>query len=158
MAKFLLDTGIILGYVRAAGYAEYVEKKFALFAPPNIPLVSIVNRGEIYSLAIQFAWGAKKIQLLEELLKKLPVIDISNDRIIREYAEIDAYSLAKNLARPLPAGQTARTMGKNDLWIAATASVAKATLLTTDKDFNHLDGGFLSVVTIDQKLTAADAK
>lgn len=28
-------------------------------------------------------------------------------------------------------------MGKNDLWIAATASVANVTLLTTDKDFNN---------------------
>lgn len=51
MRKFLLDTGIVLGYVRGAGYAEYVDKKFDIFA--NIPLVSVVTRGEIYSLAIQ---------------------------------------------------------------------------------------------------------
>ena len=35
MEKFVLNTGIILGYVRAAGYAEYVEKKFGLFGPPK---------------------------------------------------------------------------------------------------------------------------
>lgn len=29
-------------------------------------------------------------------------------------------------------------MGKNDLWIAATAYVTGATLLTTDADFDHL--------------------
>lgn len=28
MEKFVLDTAIILGYVRGAGYAEYVEKKY----------------------------------------------------------------------------------------------------------------------------------
>ena len=36
---------------RAAGYAEYVEKKYAPLPPPNIPLISVVNKGEIYSLA-----------------------------------------------------------------------------------------------------------
>lgn len=29
-------------------------------------------------------------------------------------------------------------MGDNDLWIAATAKVTGALLLTTDKDFDHL--------------------
>lgn len=157
MEKLVLDTGIILGYARGAPYAEYVEKKFGLFSPPNIPLISVVSKGEIYSLAIQFGWGAKKLQALDELLRKLPVVDINNESIIREYADIDAYSLARNAARPLPSGQTARQMGKNDLWIAATASVLKARLLTTDNDFNHLDGVFFEVTFIDQKSTAADA-
>jgi len=34
-------------------------------------------------------------------------------------------------------------MGKNDLWIAATAHVVDATILTTDKDFDHLASEFL---------------
>lgn len=158
MAKFVLDTGIILGYVRAAGYAEYVEKKFGLFNPPNIPLVSVVSKGEIYSLAVQLRWGGNKLNTLEEILRKLPLVDINDEQIIRQYAEIDAYSLSKDLARPLPRGQTARVMGKNDLWIAATASVLNATLLTIDHDFDHLDDVFFSVVYVDQKLTAADGK
>ena len=52
MEKFVLDTGIVLGYVRSAGYAEYVEKKYGLFSPPNIPMISVVSKGEIYSLAV----------------------------------------------------------------------------------------------------------
>ena len=40
-------------------------------------------------------------------------------------------------------------MGKNDLWIAATASAATATLLTTDKDFNHLPSSLLTCQWID---------
>jgi len=35
MEKFILDTGIVLGYATAAAYAEYVEKKFELFKPPR---------------------------------------------------------------------------------------------------------------------------
>lgn len=157
MENFVLDTGIILGYVRGAGYAEYVEKKYRLFSPPNIPLISIVSKGEIYSLAVQRDWDGGKLTLLGELLRKLPVVDINNEQIIQRYAEIDAYSLSKDRKRPLPAGQTARVMGKNDLWLAATTSVLKATLLTTDHDFDHLDGVFLEVAFIDQARTAADA-
>ena len=40
-------------------------------------------------------------------------------------------------------------MGKNDVWIAATASVLDATLLTTDNDFDHLNKEFLTVAKID---------
>ena len=133
MQKFVLDTGIVLGYVRAAGYAEYVEKKYGLFNPPNIPLISIVSKGEIYSLAIQFQWGTGKLKTLDELLRKLPVVDVNDDQILHRYAEIDAYSLGRDPARSLPRGQTARVMGKNDLWIAATASVLNADLLVSDR-------------------------
>jgi tRNA(fMet)-specific endonuclease VapC len=40
-------------------------------------------------------------------------------------------------------------MGKNDLWIAATAAVLECPLLTTDKDFQHLDEVYFEVVTIE---------
>lgn len=36
-------------------------------------------------------------------------------------------------------------MGKNDLWIAATASILGAKLLTTDNDFEHLNGKYLEI-------------
>ena len=36
-------------------------------------------------------------------------------------------------------------MGKNDLWIAASAVITNARILTTDGDFNHLDPDFISV-------------
>lgn len=157
MQKFVLDTGVVLGYIRAAGYAEYVEKKYAPFVPPNIPLISVVSKGEIYSLAKQFGWGSGKLKTLDELLRKLPTVDISHEQIIQRYAEIDAFSLGRNEARPLRSGQTARVMGKNDLWIAATASVLNASLLAIDHDFDHLSSVFLEVIYIDQKLTASDA-
>lgn len=58
--------------------------------------------------------------------------------------------------KSLPQGQTARQMGKNDLWIAVTASVLRAMLLTTDHDFDHLGTVFVDVVYIDPKLTGSD--
>lgn len=156
MRKFLLDTGIVLGYVRAAGYAAYVDKRFDVFAHKNISLVSVVSKGEMYSLMIQFGWGPKKLNVFSDLLGKLPVVDINYDQIIRRYADIDAYSLDRNSERPLPKGQPAQQMGKNDLWIGATASVLEATLITTDHDFDHLNAVFLDVVYIDMKLTVSD--
>ena len=157
MSVFVLDTGILVGYIRGARYAEYVERRFRVNERPNIPVISIVTKGEIYSLATQFGWGDKKRSELENLLRKLPFVDISNDQIIKKYAEIDSYSQGKNPSMPSPAGLTARNMGKNDLWIAATGSVLNAILLTTDDDFNHLNKVFLEVVRIDQTLTRADA-
>jgi predicted nucleic acid-binding protein len=43
----------------------------------------------------------------------------------------------------------ANTLGKNDAWIAATAMVTRATLLTTDMDFDHLHGKYLDRIWID---------
>ena len=120
----------------------------------SVRLISIVSKGEVYSLAIQRDRGRAKLTLLGELLRKLPVVDINSEQIVQRYAEIDSYSLSKDRKRPLPAGQTARVMGKNDLWIAATASLLNAKLLTIDHDFNHLDGVFLDLIYIDQKLDA----
>ena len=120
--------------------------------PPNVSLISVVSKGEIYSLAIQFNWGERKKQELDSLLRRIPVVDINTNRIIHRYAEIDAYSQGKDRTKPLPGGMSSRNMGKNDLWISATASVLNATLVTTDTDFNHLDGVFLSVVYIDPRL------
>jgi tRNA(fMet)-specific endonuclease VapC len=158
VATYLLDTGILIGYVRGAGYAEYTERKFGPSQPPNLPLISLVSKGEIYSLAIQFGWGNQRKLELDALLRRIPSVDINTDRIIHRYAEIDAYSQGKDRTKPLTSGMSARNMGKNDIWIAATTSVLNATLLTTDGDFAHLNGVFLNIVQIDQTLKAADAR
>jgi len=44
---------------------------------------------------------------------------------------------------------SSRNMGKNDLWIAATASAFDMVLITTDRDFEHLDNTFLKLKYID---------
>jgi predicted nucleic acid-binding protein len=100
--------------------------------------------GEIMSFAIQHNWGHAKMQFLKNLFSKLVVLDInSNDeKLLETYAEIDAYSknnlLKDKLGRSI-------TMGKNDLWIASTAKVANATLLTIDGDFDHLSGKYIAL-------------
>ena len=84
-----------------------------------------------------------KLQKMEKSLQEFVVFDIMFDVLINRYAEIDAYS--QNLLLGKPLGKTPRNMGKNDIWIAATASVAQAVLLTTDHDFDHLHQSFLDL-------------
>lgn len=151
MTTYILDTGIVLGYIRAAGYANYVEREFAVTQLPNIALISVVTLGEIQSIALQFGWSAEKKQKLTDILNKIPAVGLNNPQIIEMYAEIDAYSQGKH-PKELPQGLSSRNMGKNDIWIAATGSVIKATLLTTDTHFDHLDGVFLKVIYVDQNL------
>jgi len=43
---------------------------------------------------------------------------------------------------------SARNMGKNDIWIAATTYLLEATLITLDKDFLHLDEVFFKVMVL----------
>ena len=71
---------------------------------------------------------------------EIKVVD-DNNSLIQMYSEIDAYSQSQHPTLRLPT--SARKMGKNDLWIAATTAVHNATLISTDADFDHLDGLFL---------------
>jgi len=49
---------------------------------------------------------------------------------------------------------SARTIGDNDLWVAAVASVLNASLITTDKDFDVLHGVFLDRIFVDPNSTS----
>lgn len=150
MTRYVLDTNILVGYLRGADYARRAENQYRLSEPPNISVISVVTAGEIHSLAIQFGWGKKKKRRLKQIMREFPAIDINTTEVISTYAEIDAYSQGKMPGSPLPQGMTARNMGKNDLWIAATTGVVQADLITTDHHFDHLDGIFFEVRYIDQ--------
>ena len=110
-------------------------------------MVSVVAWGEILSLATRNGWGERRMSELDRLNELFLITDIYDEKIIHRYAEIDAFSEGRLQSNPL--GMSARNMGKNDLWIAATASVLGLTLLTTDKDFHHLDGVYLDLAFVD---------
>jgi len=89
-----------------------------------------VSLGEVRVLAKRNDWGDAKLRALSKALDNLVVVDINHPSVIDAYVELDLVSQSH------PDG--ARNMGKNDLWIAACAKAAGATLLTTDNDFSHL--------------------
>ena len=126
---------------------QRIDTAFTPFGLNNSSLVSIVTIGELKSFTLKNKWGKRRIQELEEFLLKFVIADINTENVVNRYAEIDAFSQGRLESKK--SNFTARNMGKNDLWIAATASVLEATLLTTDNDFNHLHDEFLSVAKID---------
>jgi len=112
-------------------------------------IASTVTKGELESFVIQRNWGIKKRKELYKDLEEVIYLDInsSDEELINAYAKIDAFSKRK-LSDPkgnLLVG-SAKNMGKNDLWIAATAHILNAPLMTTDGDFDHLDKIYLDVI------------
>ncbi|HCE45447.1 MAG TPA: PIN domain nuclease [Lentisphaeria bacterium] len=150
MAFYLLDTGILIHIVRASALAVEIENKYSLSKPPNISLTSIISKAEILSFSVQRNWGDKNNEKLKDILRHIPIVDINYDKIIQKYAEIAAYSIGKHPTIKLPPGESASNLKDNDIWIASTASVLNAKLLTLDKDFLSLDKVFVDVVYIPQ--------
>lgn len=144
--NYVLDTNIILAYIRKSDLSNQIDSKFAPLSDSNTPIISVVSVGEIKSLAIQLGWGERKILILDNLLNEFLIADINVETIIDKYAEIDAFSQNKLPNNPL--GSTSRNMGKNDIWIAATAAVLNAKLLTTDNDFGHLKDKLVDIELI----------
>lgn len=156
MKTFIIDTNILVGIIRGSDYASYVIKKFDLFNPENICLISIVSHAEINSFALKRNWGEEKIKIMNDLLNKIPEVKIDSYNLINAFAEIDSYNLGKHPTKKLPSGMSARNIPDNDIWIAATAYSLNATLISTDKHFEHLHDSFIDFVYIDQSLKESD--
>lgn len=144
--NFLWDTNIILEFIRQSNNFKDFDNKYDFFNPDNLINISVVSAGEILSLSIKLNWGKLKLEKVDSFLSKVKTVPIFNQIILDNYAQIDAYSQSKHPTLNLPNGMTARNMGKNDIWIAATAHAIGADLVTTDKDFDHLNGVFLHVL------------
>ncbi|MGB1206217.1 MAG: type II toxin-antitoxin system VapC family toxin [Chitinophagales bacterium] len=152
MNRYVLDTNILIIYIRDKQIKQFVEEKYHPFDPPNLPLVSIVSVGELKAFALMNKWGNKRLSKIETFLEQAIITDINSRDIINKYAEIDAFSQGRLENKPL--GLSARNMGKNDIWIAATASVTDSILLTTDRDFIHLNAIFCQI----EKISLASIK
>ena len=57
------------------------------------------------------------------------IVDVNNVTVLRHYATMHTHVV--NRGNPI---------GDNDVWIAACAAAASAVLITTDKDFDVLEG------------------
>ncbi len=146
MKTYLFDTNILLYFFRQDKNWETIYSAYDLSVISD-NVVSVVGWGEILALGTRNGWGERRMSELDKLNELFLIADIYDEKIIHRYAEIDAFSEGKLKSKPL--GTSSRKMGKNDLWIAATASVLGLTLLTTDKDFQHLDGVYLDLAFVD---------
>lgn len=142
---YLLDTNVVLALLRGKALGAFIDSTFGLSTSKRRPAISVVTHGEVRALASRNGWAGAKLTALQKALDALVTVDINVTEVIDAYVEIDIYSQQE------AAG--ARNMGKNDLWIAACAKASGATLLTTDKDFDHLSPGLLTVTYIDPTST-----
>lgn len=83
------------------------------------------------AFAKKLSWGPAKLATLENLFEDLVIVEVS-DEVLEQYAEVDFF-----LSR------SGKPIEQNDMWIAATAIVSGAHLLTTDKDFDPLHSVYL---------------
>jgi len=146
MRNFLLDTNILMAYLKAdTKLFNKVSKDNNLDDDDTFIMISAITKGEMLSLALQNNWGETKLSFLTKLLNEFVIIDVSgnDDLLLNAYAEIDAFSLQRHPTKKLIG--SAKPMGKNDMWIAATALVTNATLLTSDGKFMHLDKAFINI-------------
>jgi tRNA(fMet)-specific endonuclease VapC len=124
---YLLDTNIIVNLIRWNDLGQFLDATYGILSAVTPLPICIVTEGELYALANKFGWGSAKRATLVALLSKFDRVDINDQQILTAYGDIDAWSFAQG-----------HKMGKNDIWIAAVACVKGMTILTTDKDFDHL--------------------
>ena len=130
----ILDTNILVHYVRDDLMWSQIRVEYQLLLVEPTPIISIVSAGELRSLAQQWNWGRAKRDRMEFALGYFRIVPLDTPEQVSIYAEIDNCCLARG-----------RVMGKNDLWIATTAALTDARLLTTDCDFDLLDTVFLNL-------------
>lgn len=147
--NFVFDTNIILLYLKSKSFKDAINLNYAPFDKRNNPIISIVTVGEIQSISQRNKWGKNRIEAFETFLDRFIVVDIRFKEIIFAYADIDTFSQGKHQFKFL--NNSARNMGKNDLWIAATTFLTNSKLITTDKDFEHLQNIYFEVLFINPK-------
>ena len=140
---FILDTNILIHTLRDSDTFRFIENQLDPYGTANEALISTVSIGELYSIAKQNRWGSSKLQKVKLLLESFTPISVEGEDLMEAYSDIDAFSQGRHPILSL--GRSSVNMGKNDLWIAATTAVFQATLLTTDRDFDHLHQVFFDV-------------
>lgn len=60
----ILDSNILLHYVRESRLAEVIEARYNLITAYPPPAISIVSEGELNALALRLAWGTQRRQRL----------------------------------------------------------------------------------------------
>ncbi|HEX3694028.1 MAG TPA: type II toxin-antitoxin system VapC family toxin [Polyangia bacterium] len=138
----LLDTSVVVHLCRGDEVGSRIDTSYGLRTRPERPLISVVTVGETLGFGKQRRWGEEKMAILRDVLTEFVVVDINHRDILERYAEIRALDRGSGW-----------NLSQNDTWIAATASVTRALLLTTDRDFSRVDAAILSCSYIESQTT-----
>ena len=129
--QYLLDTTVLLHWIRDKRQASELERQYQLAASALRPMICEVSLGEMLAFSRSVKWGAekrKRLKDVEELVVKVP---ISDRKVLEAYADLS--TLAQENGWSI-------FHGKNDLWVGAAAKATDAHLLTMDLDFLPLRG------------------
>lgn len=151
MSGLLFDTCAIIHIIRGKETSKKIIDWMNNLEYQPQQIISVVTKAELISFAFINGWQANKHALLQEFLNGIIYVDINNtdNLLIDNYKFIDAYS--KNKVSDNNGnfkGGSHVKMGKNDIWIAATAKTLNTTLLTSDSDFDHLHPLIINVKKI----------
>ncbi|MEL7220302.1 MAG: PIN domain-containing protein [Bacteroidota bacterium] len=108
--NYVLDTNVILFYLKDNQTKKFVEEKFGPFKSGNTAIISIVTIAEIGVLARRNNWGDKRLKIVEKIFDKLVVVDINSQDIISAYIDIDSFSEGKHPSKVYKG--SSRNMGK----------------------------------------------
>ena len=138
---YLLDTGIVLLATRAGHASQVIDAQFGLSSSSFRPALCEVSVGELLAFANASHWGNKRKATLMQRLEASLIIPISHPGVHQRWAEMQSTLKSAGIS-----------VGQNDIWIAATASVTGLTVLSTDGDFKHLVAhGLVPSVVVDPK-------
>ncbi len=139
--SYVLDTNILLALIRGKALGESIDSAFGLRANLQRHVVSIASQAELLVLADRNKWAQAKRDAVNVMFQHLVVLPIDGEALLDAYVQVSRTDMTWH--------EGPRNMGKNDIWIAATAISTGLPLLTTDKDFAFLNGNFMQVLLID---------
>ncbi|MBS0468517.1 MAG: DUF4411 family protein [Proteobacteria bacterium] len=123
--RYLLDTNILIAALKGAPSVRQRLETTAL----NDLLLSTVVLGELEFGAEKSAWATRNRERLQALTERLPLLGVEASTA-RHYGQIRA--VLERQGQPI---------GANDLWIAAQALAAGATLVTdNEREFARVPG------------------
>lgn len=148
MRYLVLDTCAVIHIIRKDKKGKDSLNWINSLNPQPIQVISVVTKAELLSFSVIAGWQTNKTKFLDNFLKGVTYVDIihSDKDLLDNYKLIDCFSKNKlpDLSGNYKKGSH-NNMGKNDIWIGATALTLNATLLTADKDFDHLNGAIINV-------------
>lgn len=136
LERMVLDAAVTIHIARRDAYGLELLQRFDLQGRPVAPLICAATIGEVLRIAHRIRpasqWDVASPDDVVELLGNLNVVQLSGGPIEAEYGRISAM-LDDDGTPPRRA----------DAWVAATASVHNATVLTHSSDFER----FRSIVS-----------
>ena len=118
MTKVVVDTDVVSFVFKNHPFGSRYEPELA----GRIPLVSFMTIAEIERWVLQYRWGSQRVQVLQRFLQRFTVVPSSPD-LCRQWAKV-----------MVAAQSIGRRIESADAWIAATALLHDASLLTNNRN------------------------